>query len=85
MEKYKTLNNFAAKEIIRLACVGCNRAVYMLLYNYRDAFIDEVYHRICTVVGEVAPLTLDILKSLPYEVQHYYNRIYADNKELLYR
>lgn len=84
MEKYKTLNNFVAKEIIRLACVGCFRAVYMLLYNNRDAFVDEVYHRICKVVFEIAPITLDILKSLPYEVQHYYNRLYADNNTLFY-
>ena len=84
MEKYKTLNNCVAKDIIRHACLGKNRVVYMLLYNYRDAFIDEVYHRICTVVGEIAPLTFDILKSLPYEVQYYYNSLYANNKTLLY-
>lgn len=78
MEKYKTLNNFVAKEIIRLACIGCNRAVYMMLYNYKDAFVEEVYHRICTVVGDIAPLTLQVFKSLPYEVQSYFNVLWLN-------
>lgn len=79
MEKYKTLNNCVAKDIIRHACLGKNRIVYMLLYNYRDAFIDEVYHRICTIVCDIAPLTMDVYKTLPYEVQAYYSAIYANS------
>lgn len=84
MDKYKTLNNSTARDIIRNACVGNYRAVYMLIYNNRDSFVDDVFHRLCTIVGEFAPLTLGVLKKLPYEVQSYYNSIYADNHTLLY-
>ena len=73
MEKFKTLNNRLARDIIRNAVTGNNRAVYMALYNCHDAFTDDVYHRICELVGEFAPLTLDIYLTLPLVVQNYYN------------
>ena len=82
MEKFKTfktLNNCIARDIVRNAVCGNYRVVYMLLYNYRDAFIYEIYHRLCEIVGEFAPLTLDIFKSLPYEVQSYYNCLWLKN------
>ena len=78
MVKHKTLNNFKAREIIRCACSGNYRSVYMYLYNFRDDFTDEIYHRICTLVGELAPLTLEIYKSLPYEVQNHYNQLWIN-------
>ena len=78
MEKYKTLNDCIAKDIIRHACLGKTRIVYMLLYNYRDAFVDDVYHRICGIIGDIAPLTLDVFKTLPYEVQYYYNSLWLN-------
>ena len=73
MEKFKTLNNLVARTIVRNAVCGNYRAVYMLLYNYSDAFVDDIYHRLFEIVGDFAPLTLDIYKTLPIEVQNYYN------------
>lgn len=82
MEKYKTLNNRIAREIIRYACIGSYRAVYMLLYNYRDAFVDEVYYRICTIISELAPLNYEIYSTLPKCVQNYFNQQWLNNNSL---
>lgn len=78
MERYKTLNNWIARDIIRQACAGNYRSVYMLIYNCHNAFEPDVFHRLCKIVVEFAPLTIDIYKSLPYEVQAYYSAAYAN-------
>ena len=79
MEKFKTLNNRICRDIIRNACCGCHRAVYMYLYNYRDALTDDVYMRLCTIINELSPLTLDIYITLPNEVQSYFNQLWLQN------
>lgn len=79
MERYKTLNNRIARDIIRYACIGSYRAVYMLLYNYRDAFEDDVHHRLCEIISELSPLNYEIYSSLPNIVQNYYNQLWLND------
>ena len=76
MEKFKTLNNRLCRDIIRNACCGCYRAVYMYLYNCHDMLDDDVYVRLCTIINELCPLTYDIYLTLPNEVQSYYSQLW---------
>lgn len=50
MEKFKTLNNHVAHDIINNALYGYDRAVSYLLFNYRDAFYPATYERLLKVV-----------------------------------
>lgn len=76
MEKFKTLNNALCKDIIRQSANGNIRAVYMLLYNSADMMTDELFVRVYNLVFEIAPLTLDVFKSLPNNVKSYYNTLW---------
>lgn len=76
MEKFKTLNNQYCKDIVRHACNGHYRAVYMTLYNCYDYLEEHVVVRLHNFLIEIAPLTLDVFKTLPYEVQSFYNTLW---------
>ena len=73
MEKFKTLNNSVCKDIIRNAVGGCHRAVYMLIYNYHDAFTDDLFVKLYNLCYEFCPMSLELFKTLPLEVQNWYN------------
>ena len=53
MEKFKTLNNHVAREIINHALYGNDRAVSYLLFNYRDAFYPSTYERLVKAVHAI--------------------------------
>ena len=79
MEKFKTLNNRVCKDIIRNACIGSHRAVYMLIYNHYDLFSDQLLERIFKIVSELCPI-LDVYSSLPFIVQTFYNQKWLTNE-----
>lgn len=76
MEKFKTLNNSRARDIVRSACQGKGRSVFLQLYHAHDLFTDELYQRVLSLVLEICPLTLEIYKSLPFEVQNFFNQLW---------
>lgn len=76
MERYKTLNNQYCKDIIRHACNGNLRAVYMKLYNTYDLLDYTVVARLYYLLLDIAPLTLDVYKTLPLEVQSFFNSLW---------
>lgn len=76
MEKFKTLNNSFARDIVMSACYGKGRSVFMLLYHAHDLFTDELYQRVLSLVLEICPLTMEIYKTLPFEVQNFFNSLW---------
>ena len=74
MEKFKTLNNRASRDLLNMACQGALRAVGYLLYNYRDTFEPEVYQRlfkaVCNIVGDDIYL-IPNMQTLSLEVRYY--------------
>lgn len=76
MEKFKTLNNQRVRQILYCACSSQSRAVYMLLYNSRDMFTQELFMRVYNILFDLCPFTLDLYQSLPNEVQSYYNQLW---------
>ena len=71
MEKFKTLNNHLCKFIIYQACCGNCRAVYMLIYNIDEMITTDVLERLYHVCMEIAPMTIDVFRTLPNEVKNY--------------
>ena len=76
MEKFKTLNNSLCKDIFRNAVNGSIRAVYIRIFNCHDMMTDELFERVLNLVLEICPLSLEIYKSLPFDVQSYYNSLW---------
>lgn len=74
MEKFKTLNNRASRDLLNMALQGSYRTVGYLLYNYRDTFEPEPYERLLKTVYAIM---CNDLFNLPYnetlalEVRHY--------------
>ena len=74
MEKFKTLNNCASRDIINMAIQGCYRAVGYLLYNYRDTFEPEPYERLLKAVYAIMGNDIYNLpnnETLALEVRYY--------------
>lgn len=76
MEKFKTLNNSRARDIVISACRGKGRSVFLQLYHAYDLFTDELYQRVFSLVMEICPLTMEIYKTLPYDVQNFFNQLW---------
>ena len=74
MEKFKTLNNRASRDLINMACQGALRAVGYLLYNYRDTFETEPYDRLLKAVYAIIGNDIYLIpnmETLALEVRHY--------------
>lgn len=74
MEKFKTLNNRASRDLINMACQGALRAVGYLLYNYRDSFEDDVYERLLRAVYCIIGNDIHLIpnmQTLAPEVRYY--------------
>lgn len=76
MEKFKTLNNHICKSIVRDACNGHYRAVYMMIYNLHESMSEDLLVRVYNLCYELCPLTLDIFETLPEVVKSYYNSLW---------
>lgn len=79
MEKFKTLNNHLCRQIINSASVGNYRAVYMQIFNSREMMTDELFVRVYNICYELAPMTLQVYKTLPNDVKAYYNNLWLTN------
>lgn len=80
MEKFKTLNNHRVRQILHCACASQTRAVYMMLFNSRELFTNDLFTRVYYILFDMCPFTLDIYKSLPLEVQQYYNTLWQNSR-----
>lgn len=78
MEKFKTLNNSRARDIVLSACKGNGRSVFLQLYHAHDLFTDELYLRVMSLVLEICPLTTDVYKTLPFDVQRYFYLLWKE-------
>ena len=76
MEKFKTLNNHRVRQILFCACSNQARAVYLMLYNSRDYFTDDLIARVHNILIDMCPLTIDLFESLPVGVQSFYNQLW---------
>lgn len=79
MEKFKTLNNHRVRQILFCACANQRRAVYLMLYNSRDYFTDELFTRVHNILIDMCPFSIDLFESLPVNVQSYYNQLWMNS------
>lgn len=49
---------------------------YMRFFNQHKMLVNSVAERLYKLLCELAPLTLEIYKTLPLTVQNFYNAIY---------
>lgn len=76
MEQFKTMNNAVCKSVLYLACYNKTRMAYMRFFNQHEMLNNSVADRLYKLLCELAPLTIDIFKTLPLSVQNFYNAIY---------